>query len=53
MAVVTPAGELVRRELVERLGEPPAFFAALTEAEQRAMRDILGKLLAAAGEGPG
>jgi DNA-binding MarR family transcriptional regulator len=53
VVVMTPGGDDARRELLHRLGEPPTFFAALTEAEQRTMRDIMGKLLAAAGEGAG
>ena len=57
VVLLTPSGEEVRRQLLDRLGEPPAFFAAISEAEQLAMRDILRKLLAAAGgpagEGPG
>ncbi|MEA2717065.1 MAG: hypothetical protein QOI99_1382 [Actinomycetota bacterium] len=56
LVLLTPSGEDVRRDLLDRLGEPPAFFAAISETEQVAMRDILRKLLAAAGgpsAGPG
>jgi len=49
VVVLTAAGEAARQELLERLGEPPLFFTALTDDEQRTLRDLLGKLLAAAG----
>jgi DNA-binding MarR family transcriptional regulator len=49
VVALTPAGEAARQELLERLGEPPVFFTALTDDEQRTLRDLLGKLLAAAG----
>jgi DNA-binding MarR family transcriptional regulator len=48
VVALTAAGQEARRELLERLGEPPAFFAAITEDEMRTLRDLLGKLLAAA-----
>ena len=48
VVALTPAGHDARRDLLARLGEPPAFFAALTDDEQRTIRDLLRKLLAAA-----
>jgi DNA-binding MarR family transcriptional regulator len=47
--VLTSEGERTRDELLGRLHEPPPFFGALTGAEQRALRDLLRKLLVAAG----
>ena len=44
---LTPAGEKVRAEMLEHWFEPPAFFAALSTAEQRSLRDLLRKALAA------
>ncbi len=51
VVALTPDGQEARRELLARLGEPPAFFAALTDDEQRTLRDLLRKLLGAAGAG--
>jgi MarR family transcriptional regulator, organic hydroperoxide resistance regulator len=48
MVVLTPDGEAARHNLLQRLNQPPDFFAALTEDEQRTIRDLLRKLLAAA-----
>jgi DNA-binding MarR family transcriptional regulator len=50
---LTAEGERVRHDLLERLSEPPAFFSVLDGDEQRTMRDILRKLLAAAEPQPG
>jgi len=52
VVALTPAGDQVRHDLLEQLGEPPAFFAVLTDAEQLAMRDIMRKLLTAANGPP-
>jgi DNA-binding MarR family transcriptional regulator len=41
MLVLTDHGEEVRVELMRRLNEPPAFIAALSREDQRALRDIL------------
>jgi DNA-binding MarR family transcriptional regulator len=45
---LTAEGETARHDLLQRLGQPPEFFSALTEDEQRTIRDLLRKLLAAA-----
>jgi DNA-binding MarR family transcriptional regulator len=45
--VLTDKGERVRAELRDRLLEPPEFFAALSASEQRTLRDLLEKLVAA------
>jgi DNA-binding MarR family transcriptional regulator len=54
VVALTPAGVDTRRHLLDQLGEPPPFLAALSADEQRTMRDLLRKLLAAAsGAAPG
>jgi DNA-binding MarR family transcriptional regulator len=45
---LTLHGEQTREELLRQLHQPPAFFAVLSAAEQRALRDLLTKLVAAA-----
>ena len=45
--VLTPAGRTKRARAMELLAEPPAAFGALTAAEQRQLRDLLRKLVAA------
>ena len=45
MLALTPAGARVRRELDARLGNPPPGLAALSPAEQRALRDLLRRAL--------
>ena len=47
--VLTDKGEQVRRELFDQLLEPPQCFGALSAAEQRQLRDLLQKLVAASG----
>ena len=49
--VLTDAGIALHEQLVRRLDEPPAAFAALTEDEARRLRDLLRKI-AAAGSAP-
>ena len=44
--VLTPEGAMIRARVIELLGEPPAAIAALTESDQRALRDILRRALA-------
>jgi DNA-binding MarR family transcriptional regulator len=44
---LTDKGELMRAEIRDRLVDPPEFFAALSVAEQRALRDLLDKLVTA------
>src|SRR4051812_29310820 len=43
MLAVTDEGARLRREVVERLTEPPPFIAELPRADQRALRDALRK----------
>ena len=45
--VLTPEGRARRERALELLSQPPSAFAALTAAEQRQLRDLLGKLVAA------
>src|ERR671936_2057213 len=40
---ITPAGVRLRDEVLEIMSEPPAAIAALSEADQRALRDILAR----------
>jgi len=43
---LTDAGERMRRELSRALSEPPPLVAALSEADQRALRDLFRKIVA-------
>jgi DNA-binding MarR family transcriptional regulator len=45
--VLTDAGAAMRARIARELEEPPAGFAALTDAEARALRDLLRKVAAA------
>ena len=45
--VLTPEGRAKRERALELLSEPPSSFASLTAAEQRQLRDLLRKLVAA------
>ena len=45
--VLTPEGRAQRARALELLAEPPSAFEALTAAEQRQLRDLLGKVAAA------
>ena len=45
--VLTPEGRAKRERALELMSEPPSAFAALTSAEQRQLRDLLAKLVAA------
>jgi DNA-binding MarR family transcriptional regulator len=45
--VLTPEGRARRRRALEMLAEPPSAFGALSAAEQRQLRDLLLKLVAA------
>ncbi len=49
---LTDKGERLREEMRDRLLEPPEFFSALSSAEQRTLRDLLDKLVAAAQAAP-
>jgi MarR family transcriptional regulator, organic hydroperoxide resistance regulator len=44
--VLTPEGTEVRARVIELLSEPPAAISALSEADQRALRDVLRRALA-------
>ena len=45
--VLTPAGRAKRARAMELLAEPPSAFGALSATEQRQLRDLLRKLVAA------
>jgi DNA-binding MarR family transcriptional regulator len=45
--VLTAEGRAQRARALELLAEPPSAFAALSSTEQRQLRDLLGKLVAA------
>lgn len=45
--VLTPEGRAKRERALELLSEPPSAFTALSGAEQRQLRDLLAKLVAA------
>jgi len=51
--VLTADGVGLRTRIVERMDRPPAGFAALTAAEQRELRDLLGKVAAGCDEDRG
>jgi DNA-binding MarR family transcriptional regulator len=46
MLVLTDEGERVRVEITKRLAEPPPAIAALSSADQKALRDILRRGIA-------
>jgi MarR family transcriptional regulator, organic hydroperoxide resistance regulator len=43
---ITPAGMKLREQVMELLSQPPDAIAALSEADQRALRDILARAVA-------
>ena len=43
---ITPAGMKLREQVMELMNQPPDAIAALTEADQRALRDILARAVA-------
>jgi DNA-binding MarR family transcriptional regulator len=45
--VLTPEGRAKRERALELLSQPPSAFASLSAVEQRQLRDLLGKLVAA------
>lgn len=49
VVVLTPLGERTRQQLLDRMHEPPACFAALTPAEIATLGGLLAKLVKAAG----
>ena len=48
LLVLTDEGERVRVEITKRLAEPPPAIAALSENDQRALRDILRRAIESA-----
>lgn len=44
--VLTPEGTEVRGRVIELLSEPPAAISSLSDADQRALRDVLRRALA-------
>src|SRR5688500_8442585 len=46
MLALTPAGAEARERVIEAMTEPPAEIAALSPADQRALRDILRRAVA-------
>jgi DNA-binding MarR family transcriptional regulator len=46
MLALTPAGTEARERVIEAMTEPPAEIAALSPADQRALRDILRRAVA-------
>ena len=50
LIALTEEGRRVRDEIDRRLAEPPAEIAALSTADQRALRDILRRALESVGE---
>ena len=45
MLVLTDEGERLRVEITKRLAEPPPAIAALSEEDQRDLRDILQRAI--------
>ena len=43
---ITPAGMKLREQVMELMSQPPDAIAALSEADQRALRDILARAVA-------
>lgn len=43
---ITPAGMKLREQVMELMSQPPEAIAALSEADQRALRDILARAVA-------
>ena len=43
---ITPSGVKLREQVMELMSEPPEAIAALSEADQRALRDILARAVA-------
>jgi DNA-binding MarR family transcriptional regulator len=47
MVAVTEVGAALRERMLERLWEPPPAIAALSEPDQRVLRDVMRRVLAA------
>ena len=45
MIAVTEEGQRLREQIAERMNEPPPPIAALSEADQRTLRDVLARAL--------
>jgi hypothetical protein len=45
--VLTDGGEGLRKEITERLAEPPPWLSSLPEADQRKLKEILEHAVAA------
>jgi MarR family transcriptional regulator, organic hydroperoxide resistance regulator len=52
LIVLTDEGHRVRREIERRISEPPQAIAALSKADQVALRDVLRRALAFGGDDP-
>jgi DNA-binding MarR family transcriptional regulator len=52
LLVLTEEGESLRKEITERLAEPPPWLSALPEADQRKLKEILERAIAE-DQGPG
>jgi MarR family transcriptional regulator, organic hydroperoxide resistance regulator len=50
LLVLTEEGEWMRTQITQRMAEPPAAIASLSEKDQRALRDILKRALENASE---
>jgi DNA-binding MarR family transcriptional regulator len=50
LIVLTKQGERMRAEITKRMAEPPPPIAALSEEDQRALRDILKRALESASD---
>ncbi len=46
LIALTPEGEAMRAQLMQRVFQPPSSIAALSEADRNALRDILTRALA-------
>ena len=46
MLALTPSGEALRARLLDRIQQPPEALTALSDADQRALRDALSKAAA-------
>ena len=47
LLVLTDEGESLRKEITERLAEPPPWLSSLPEADQRKLKEILERAIAA------
>ena len=47
LLVLTDEGKSLRKEITERLAEPPPWLSSLPEADQRKLKEILERAIAA------